>query len=760
MILNFLQTRNPPILPTLQQQPHISAKMVGGVNVAFDKNLQAYRNFGTANTDSLGSLIFQFFRYYGHEIDYENSVMSVRLGKVSTKSEKGWNLLQDNRLCVEEPFNTVRNLANTADDTSMRGIHIELRRAFTKLSEGDLDGCCEQYVRPQEEERSSEIFVPPTGSRPVIPRAPTQTMKAPKSNTKGSRHTNGSGRGSNGVGRRTSNTQNRTGYLKNLPFPMTTQELQMQQQHQQHVLHDELFRQYQYLQMQEQELRMQLQLQALQQGRIAISNSYPHIAFPSHPASESGQDDTQASSTNGNLSTMSAPLRQHRFGYTSPYLPSALPNYGMVTNPSSPLLAHAMPDTRRNPRRTSVTRSSAGLSSRAHSQPARSLQSPSLYMYPTQYAMNQIMAGQGDYVDGRTSSTSSRTPENVPSYLPNEQALLQHRQSSARRPGEYMGHYIGPSPPIPAYSRSAGISPVPSQVGLAIQDGGLSPGFFPRMSSYSPAPESPTSQPISDMGDDSDLARTRGAFSSPLRNGMSKKQNSGPLVIDSLSGQSDLESPEMRPQEEVRAALSASTSEDLAFDTPSGSDDQSHDQGAANHDNRIQTNGPDREVTPTGRPESLRNPTLDSNRSAMAMSTHLANIKSAVYKVGDPLSPVREDPTPPQHPIDVNATPAIVKPPNLSPAMKRMTLQEIPPFKRKDRAPEALSSKTNGIPVASADVPLAPPTTALVAQQSAWQTQGKKKKSKKGPDPVAKGSLVNGHVGDVALTQVVERKGG
>lgn len=764
MILNFLQTRNSPILPTLQQQPHISARMVGGVNVAFDKNLQAYRGFGATNTDSLGSLIFQFFRYYGHEIDFENSVMSVRQGRVSTKSEKGWNLLQDNRLCVEEPFNTIRNLANTVDDTSMRGIHIELRRAFEKLSEGDLEGCCEQYVRPQDEGRSSEIFVPPpAGSRPVIPRAPVQTMKAPKPNTKGSRHTNGSGRGPNGAGRRPSNPQSRAGYLKNLPFPMTTQELQMQQQHQQHVLHDELFRQYQYLQLQEQELRMQLYLQASQHGRIVPSNSYPHIAFPSHPASESGQDDLQASSISGNQSTRSAPLRQQRFGYPSPYLPSTLPNYGMVTNPSSPRLAHAGPDVRSNPRRTSVTRSSAGASSRAHSQPARSLQSPSLYMYPPPYAMNPKMGRQGDYVDGRGSSASSNTPEIASSYLSSEQTLLQHRQSSARRPAEYMGHYIGPSPPIPAYSRSAGISPVPSQVGLAIQDGGLSPGFFPRMSSYSPAPESPPSQSISDLGDDSDLTRTRGTYSSPLRNGLPRKQNPGSLVVNgSLSGQSDLDSAEMRPQEEVRAALSASTSEDLAFDTPSSSDDQSHDQiGAANRCDQTQTNGSDREVTPTGRPEIPKSrPTAESKKSPMAMSTHLTNIKSAAYKVGDPLSPVREDPTPPQPPIEANTRLGSMKPPSLTLAMKRMVLQEIPPYRRKENAPEALSSKTNGIPAPSAEVLLPPPLEAPIASQSAWQIQGKKKRSKKGPESSAKDSLVNGHVGDTAPKSVTERKGG
>jgi hypothetical protein len=764
MILNFLQTRKPPILPSLQQQPRVPPKIIGGVNVAFDHSTEPYRGFGEKNTDSLGSLIFQFFRYYAHELDFENAVMSMRLGKVLSKSEKGWNLLQDNRLCVEEPFNTGRNLGNTADDTSMRGIHIELRRAFKKLSEGDLEGCCEQYIRPQEEGRSSEIFLPPVPSRPVIPRAPAQTMKGPNNSGKGQRHTNGSTRGLGGS-KRPSNPQTRGAFLRNTPFPMTSHELQMQQQHQQHVLHDELFRQYQYLQMQEQELRMQLQLQALAQGRIAAGNSYPHIAFPSHPASENGHDDHHSPSVNGNHSTMSAPLRQQRFGYTSPYLPSALPHYGMVTNPSSPLLASAMPDMRRNSRRTSVTRSSAAASSRAHSQPARSLQSPLIYMQPGYYAVNPRMAPQGDYTDGRSSSVSSNAQDNPASYISNEQAGLQYRQSFARRPAEYMGHYIGPSPPIPAYSRSAGISPVPSQVGLAIHNGGLSPGFFPRMSSYSPAAGSPPSQPISDSGEDLDLTRSRG-LSSPLRLGVSsRKQISDQLVVNgSLSGQSDLEPLEIESRDQdLPSALSASASEDLAFDTPSSSDDQSHDQVLTTNSRGLNRgNGLAREVTQTGRLESLTsNPAREENRPLMPMSTNGLGLKSPVYATRDPLSPVREDPAPPQIPEPTQEVTSAAVP---GPTIIRMHLPEIPTYdslQRRKEATAALSSKPNGFttlrtqPQSTTPAPKGP-----ASHPNSWQTQGKKKQPRKAAEGGGKSPTVNGHTGEGLPKGPAERKGG
>lgn len=764
MILNFLQTRKPPILPSLQQQRRVPPKIIGGVNVAFDHSTKPYRSFGAKNTDSLGSLVFQFFRYYGHELDFENAVMSVRLGEVLSKSEKGWNLLQDNRLCVEEPFNTVRNLGNTADDTSMRGIHIELRRAFKKLSEGDLAGCCEQYIRPQEEGRSSEIFLPPVSSRPVIPKAPAQTMKLPKNTGKGPRHTNGSTRGLGGA-RRPSHPQTRGVFLRNTPFPMTSHELQMQQQHQQHVLHDELFRQYQYLQMQEQELRMQLQLQALAQGRIAAGHSYPHIAFPSHPASENGHDEHHSPSMNGNHSTMSAPLRQQRFGYSSPYLPSAMPHYGRVTNPSSPLLAAAVPDVRRNSRRTSVTRSSAAASSRAHSQPARSLQSPLLYMQPGHYAVNPMMAPPGDYADGRSSSVSSNAQDNPTSYMSNEQAALQYRQSFARRPAEYMGHYIGPSPPIPAYSRSAGISPVPGQVGLAIHNGGLSPGFFPRMSPYTPAAGSPPSQPMSDSGEDLDPTRSRG-LSSPLRLGLSSRKRipDQSLLTGSVSGQSDLEPLEIESRDQdLPAALSASASEDLAFDTPSSSDDQSHDRVVITNNRGLNRgNGLDMELTPTGSLSLGPPPARDENRSLMPMSTNGLGLKSPAYATRDPLSPVREDPAPPQVPEPAKEAAGAVRPAGHAPAVIRMHLPEIPTYdslRKKKEATAALFVKTNGVPTPQSQMKTPTPIAAKL-HSNAWQVQGKRMKPFIAAEGRRGSPTVNGHIGESLPEKAAERKGG
>ncbi|KAI9894592.1 MAG: hypothetical protein M1814_001947 [Vezdaea aestivalis] len=180
LILNFLQTRKPPILPSLHERkrnrPH-EAVGINGQPSEFADNLRCLKGLGSANKESLGELLFAFFRRHAHEIDYDAFVASVRLGRAMSKREKGWHLVYENRLGVEEPFSITRNLGNTADDTSFRGIHMELRRAFTLVAEEcDLSKCCEQFVFPPED--SNKIFSrAPVGPKPVLSRSISQANR-------------------------------------------------------------------------------------------------------------------------------------------------------------------------------------------------------------------------------------------------------------------------------------------------------------------------------------------------------------------------------------------------------------------------------------------------------------------------------------------------------------------------------------------------------------------------------------------------------
>ncbi|KAF2100493.1 hypothetical protein NA57DRAFT_65017 [Rhizodiscina lignyota] len=173
MILNFLQTRDPPILPALHQREHERYVANDGSEAGFNDNLDELRGFGKDNKETPAQLLFQFFRRYGHEIDYEKSVISVRHGKLLLRSEKSWDSAKEalSRLCVEEPFNTTRNLGNTADATAFRGIHLEIRQAFDHLADAaPLDKLCEPFEFPPEEKN---LFKRPTpGARPIMPQMP------------------------------------------------------------------------------------------------------------------------------------------------------------------------------------------------------------------------------------------------------------------------------------------------------------------------------------------------------------------------------------------------------------------------------------------------------------------------------------------------------------------------------------------------------------------------------------------------------------
>ncbi|KAE8348920.1 hypothetical protein BDV28DRAFT_73747 [Aspergillus coremiiformis] len=469
LIINFLQTRDPPILPSLQARPHEKKISPEGLVCSFDDDLSNLAGYGQKNKQSLGDLLFQFFKYYGHELNYEKYVVSVREGKLISKEAKGWHLLQNNRLCVEEPFNTSRNLGNTADDTSFRGVHLELRRAFKATSQGDLELCCEQYEYPPEEERSWER--PPPQPRPVLTAPPSS--RGGRGGGRGGRHQYPRG-GHNGS-RRPSNTPHKSTNFRQAGNGLSASELSLQAQQAQYMLHDHLYQQIQILQAQEQELRLQLQNQALLTGRPPpVLIRQPFIQFPMPQQQEStGDDNSRSRSGTANHALHGAQLRQHVY-YGTPYLPVAIPGVqGTTTNPPSPSATTTMPELRRNPRRSSVANGSPGGSLRAHSQPARSVHS--LPSFAPIYSMTQ---------DGSQGSKQRNTPASpdgtlseedghfMPSSMPNVHRLPYLDES---RSAEYMSYYLATSPQLQAYHQNVMLSPLQAPVGLALPNGSIMP---------------------------------------------------------------------------------------------------------------------------------------------------------------------------------------------------------------------------------------------------------------------------------------------
>ncbi|OBZ81971.1 Poly(A) RNA polymerase cid13 [Choanephora cucurbitarum] len=133
MIINFLQQREPPILPVL----HLIENEGKDEDYFYD-NIEKLEGFGSNNHESLGGLLFAFFRRYAIEFDYNEQVVSVRNGRYLSKKEKGWDVGRNKiSLCVEEPFNVGRNLGNSADVTSVHGLRCEFQRALDLLLLGE-----------------------------------------------------------------------------------------------------------------------------------------------------------------------------------------------------------------------------------------------------------------------------------------------------------------------------------------------------------------------------------------------------------------------------------------------------------------------------------------------------------------------------------------------------------------------------------------------------------------------------------------------
>ncbi|ORY93795.1 hypothetical protein BCR43DRAFT_461104 [Syncephalastrum racemosum] len=182
MIINFLQMREPPVLPVLHQ-------LVPGEpdSDLFCDDVESLKGFGEANNETLGGLLFAFFRRYAVEFDYEDQVVSVRHGRYLTKLEKGWHVGRNRlSLCVEEPFNLSRNLGNSADLASVQGLRVEFRRAFGLLLEdASFDLICDPFhffhqelLPPPAVALSSPPL--PTRSTPMalIPSLPVSTAAA------------------------------------------------------------------------------------------------------------------------------------------------------------------------------------------------------------------------------------------------------------------------------------------------------------------------------------------------------------------------------------------------------------------------------------------------------------------------------------------------------------------------------------------------------------------------------------------------------
>lgn len=367
MIIAFLQLRQPPVLPALHQEPHQKLPGKDGEINSFADDVDKLQGFGSKNKSSLGELLFQFFRFYAHEVDYSTDVLSVRTGKILSKTDKGWHIGQGNtHLCVEEPFNTNRNLGNTADDYAFRGLHLELRRAFDLIAEGKLDECCEQYVYPKEE-KAPTIQKPPV-ARPVLLRSASQQQSnrgGRGAGFRGNRQQNQHRNNGNSNSRRASSSvpfdNNGSPLFVPTGYPMTQDGVM-------YMPSPELMAQtISALTLQENNLRFLQHVQShafnIQQSQMMQGNT-PQTQPSSTERSRTNSFDTPP---------LSAPLHPEWIYYPFQMQPAFYAQQGFGTYPSSPSTNHGAEFRRTSHRSTTTSDTGHGVSGsamRSQSQPA------------------------------------------------------------------------------------------------------------------------------------------------------------------------------------------------------------------------------------------------------------------------------------------------------------------------------------------------------------------------------------------------------
>ncbi|NXU51729.1 TUT7 uridylyltransferase, partial [Turnix velox] len=113
MVLYFLQQRNPPVIPVLQEiykEPKKPEILVDGWNVYFfDKieELSAVWPERGKNTESVGALWLGLLRFYTEQFDFKEHVICIRRKSLLTTFKKQWT---SKYIVIEDPFDLNHNL--------------------------------------------------------------------------------------------------------------------------------------------------------------------------------------------------------------------------------------------------------------------------------------------------------------------------------------------------------------------------------------------------------------------------------------------------------------------------------------------------------------------------------------------------------------------------------------------------------------------------------------------------------------------------
>ncbi|WFD41967.1 RNA uridylyltransferase [Malassezia psittaci] len=138
VLFYFVHVKRPALLPNLQRMPsgrvlRPEETLLDGCNVYFYDDIEILRKeWQSPNSESIGELLLDFFRYFSRDYNYAKDAVSLHTeaGLVS-KESRGWS---GEHLCIEDPFQHGYNVSRTVTRDGLYTIRGEFMRAGRLLS--------------------------------------------------------------------------------------------------------------------------------------------------------------------------------------------------------------------------------------------------------------------------------------------------------------------------------------------------------------------------------------------------------------------------------------------------------------------------------------------------------------------------------------------------------------------------------------------------------------------------------------------------
>ncbi|KAA1475776.1 hypothetical protein DENSPDRAFT_883822 [Dentipellis sp. KUC8613] len=201
LVIYFLvHVKNPPVLPNLQQMPPLRPishedSHIAGHNTWFFDDIELLRQrWQSANTESVGQLLTDFFKYFSRDFLYNTGVASIRAGLIK-KDSKGWqndlgegrykDARERNRFCIEDPFETDFNVARCVTRDGLYTIRGEFMRASRILAARPeraivaIAQLCEERADNLNSPVSSTVAPVPPRLSPIPPQTPYTVGSSP-----------------------------------------------------------------------------------------------------------------------------------------------------------------------------------------------------------------------------------------------------------------------------------------------------------------------------------------------------------------------------------------------------------------------------------------------------------------------------------------------------------------------------------------------------------------------------------------------------